>query len=259
MGVIAAVRRRCALVAFAVATLAPGAAMAQPEPDAATRAREMFERGVQHIADGEPAEAVELLRASMELAPRAATAFNLALALRDAGLLLEGLEVADALVEGRYAELDGEREDQARRLRDQLASRLAQLEVQLSGSDRAELLIDAEPRGELARDAPHVVRLTPGEHVLEARVPDGPSVQERIALAAGERTRVLLHVGPRPLAPAAPTAPVDAGSGISTWVWVGLVAVLVAGGVAAFLLLSADDPEPTVDPVYGQFFTLSAL
>lgn len=254
MGVGVARALAALLVLFtATAVQAQGRADDGSEAD---EARRMFEEGVARMAAGEPDRAAELLRASLARMPRPATAFNLALALRDARRPLEGLEVVAALLANEHGALDASRRAQAERLRDDLASDVAHLEVRLGGVDRAALVIDGEPRGDLARDVPARTYLAPGAHTLEARVPDGQHVEETVDLVAGERTRVLLHVGPRPLDVDSPAARRD-GGGIPAWVWIASAIVVVGAGAAVAVLLATDEPEPTVDRVYGQFVTLA--
>jgi len=247
-----------ALVLIAVALPSGRVSAQQTPPDTGSpvvEARRLFEEGMAELQAERPGAAAERFETSLALSPRAATAFNLALALRDAERPREAWRVVDRLLDGAYGVVDDDRRPDVERLRDDLAARLAELEVRLAGAPRARLTIDGDDQGELAEGEARTTMLAPGTHELVAAVEDGPSLEERIELTAGERARVLFNV-------TTGHATVDQdggagdGGGASPWLWVGLGgAVLVAGAVVLAVVL-ASDGQPTVDDVWGRHETL---
>jgi hypothetical protein len=201
--------------------------------------------------------AAELFEASLARSARPATAFNLGLALRDAGRHRDAWSVAERLLDDAYGALDVARRPEVERLRDEVLAGLAALEVLLEGASRARLTIDGTFESDLVEGAPHATALEPGPHDLVAAVTDGPALQQRIDLTAGERARVLLNV-------TSGVATVDsehvggAESGsVTPWLWVGLgAALLAAAAVVLVVALTADASQPTIDDVYGRTETL---
>ena len=132
--------------------VAPPDVAAQPRSADTARARRLFEEAMTSMDDGAYDVAIERFEASLALAPRPATAFNLALALRGAG-----------------------------RIREATAT-LAALRVRVAGPPTLELRIDGE-RVEAQPGAWVEERLDPGEHVVTASAPDHATIEHPIALA----------------------------------------------------------------------------
>ncbi len=224
---------------------------ATDEEGDAEAARALFEEGMRELAAERYDGAAVLFRQSLDRAPRAATAFNLGLALRDANRPREALIVVEALARGDYGGLARERRAEVDRLRAEVEERVATLEVRLAGAERAVLRIDGEDEGVLVENEPLTAHLDPGSHDILAAVTDGPSVEERVDVEAGERTRMVLNV-------TAGTVVVESDEGGGAWPWVllGVGLAAAAGAVVAVVLLSSASGGPTTDPVYGRIETL---
>jgi hypothetical protein len=101
---------------LAASLLVPiGVAQAQPEGDAAARAA--FADGEAAMARGDARAAVDHFRRSLGLSATAAAAYNLAVALGDAGEPAAGVLTLDALLSGRYGGLASDRRAEVERLR----------------------------------------------------------------------------------------------------------------------------------------------
>jgi hypothetical protein len=255
---------RAALIIAALALSAPTSVWAQaPEQEAsgdaasadgdadAEAARTLFDEGMRELAAERYDGAAVLFRQSLERAPRAATAFNLGLALRDAERPREAMIVVQSLERGDYGALAADRHEEVERLREEIAEQVATLEVRLAGAERAVLRIDGEDEGVLVEDDSLTAWLDPGPHDVVAAVTDGPSVEERIDVEAGERTRMVLNV-------TAGTVVVESDEGGSAWPWVllGVGLAAAAGVVVAVILATSASAGPTTDPVYGRIETL---
>lgn len=183
------IRALCtALVSLALAL--PSGSAAQ-EAHAEDGARALFERGVEELAQGRDDEAIASFRASLSLHPVPATAFNLAIALSDAGRAAEAVEVLRALLAGEHGEVEPERLDQVRAQLTATRGELAMLTVRVSGAASAQLLVDGVEQPLDASGVAHVVR-APGEVLLTARREDGARAEQRVTLSAAEDREVAL-------------------------------------------------------------------
>lgn len=159
----------------------PSEASAQPRADTA-RARRLFEEAMTSMDDGAYDVAIERFQASLALAPRPATAFNLALALRGAGRIREAIATLDALLAGEHGPLRDQQRGEADQLRTEATTDLATVRVRVSGPADLELRVDGERvAAEPGAWVEH--RLDPGEHVVTASAPDHATVERPIALA----------------------------------------------------------------------------
>ena len=193
-----------AMLALCVA-LAPSVAGAQqPEPDAGTepdgtesdeetaeRARALFDEALAAIGAGRYDEAVESLRRSLELEPRSATAFNLAVALRGTGDLLAAEEVFRGLLEGRYGELDESRTSQVTALLTEVREQIGLLRIRVSGADDPVLTVDGEP-AEIGAGGTAEVRVNPGERNVLATAPERRPVRRTVEVVRGSEVDVEL-------------------------------------------------------------------
>ena len=162
--------------------VAPPDVAAQPRSADTARARRLFEEAMTSMDDGAYDVAIERFEASLALAPRPATAFNLALALRGAGRIREATATLDALLAGAHGTLRDAQRGEAEQLRTEAATDLATLRVRVAGPPTLELRIDGE-RVEAQPGAWVEERLDPGEHVVTASAPDHATIEHPIALA----------------------------------------------------------------------------
>lgn len=138
---------------------------------------------------GRFAEASQRLLASLELAPRAATAFNLAVALRGTGDVLAASVRFERLLAGEYGKLTASSRQQAERLLTETRAEVAVLTVRIRAQvPGAELRLDGVPvtRTEDAIE----LRVNPGARTLTYVAPDHESLDQKIVLARGEHRAV---------------------------------------------------------------------
>ena len=185
------------------ALLAPANAHADAPPRAAApseahlvRARELFDEAGELIQVGRFADAVKELRASLDLVPRTATAFNLAVALRGTGDAIAAVAFFDKLTSGTYGDLDPARREQVGKLRAEVAAEIATLPILASGSDAIEIRLDGEVVGVVKAGAPTVSSVNPGAHRVVASARDHETVERAVDVVRGSTLTVALVLRP---------------------------------------------------------------
>jgi hypothetical protein len=113
---------------LALFTRGPSSARAQEED-----ARRLFERGSAAVHDGRFADARVDLERSLALEARAATAFNLVVALRGMGQLVDTGPICEGLSAERYGPLSAEQRDEAQALCSDARAGVAHLTVNVTG------------------------------------------------------------------------------------------------------------------------------
>jgi hypothetical protein len=194
--------RVVAPILFAV-LLVPARAHADTPPRAAapseahlTRARELFDEAAASLQVGRFADAVKELRASLDLVPRTATAFNLAVALRGTGDALAALALFDKLAAGDYGELDPARREQVRALRAEVAAEIATLTIVANGADAIEIRVDGEIVASVKSGASTASRVNPGTHRVVASARDHETVDRAVDVLRGSSQTVELTLRP---------------------------------------------------------------
>jgi hypothetical protein len=174
---------------------APSRAPAPSEAHLA-RARELFDEAAASLQVGRFADAVKELRASLDLVPRTATAFNLAVALRGTGDALAALALFDKLAAGDYGDLDPARREQVGALRSGVAAEIATLTVVATGAESIEIRVDGEVVDRVKSGASAVSRVNPGAHRVVASARDHETVDRAVDVARGssEAIEVTLRV-----------------------------------------------------------------
>lgn len=213
--------RRVALVLALAASLSrPTDALAQelaPHDDA----RQAFLEGTEAADEGRWTDAVESFRRAYALSSSSVALFNVGFALRALGRYLEAAQTFDALLAGT---LDDETRAESERLRREVRSRLAHLE--LSGWPEAldlELRVDARPRS--AGQTPSLrLELDPGDHSVSVRSAGYEPWEWAGALAAGESRALQVTLVPMRRPEAARRTSVTS----SPWLWAALGVVLAA-------------------------------
>ncbi len=248
--------RRVALVlALAAAFSRPTDALAQAAdalaqaPDALAQepaphddARRAFLEGTAAADEGRWTDAVESFRRAYALSSSSVALFNVGFALRALGRYLEAAHTFDALLAGT---LDDETRAESERLRREVRSRLAHLE--LSGWPEAldlELRVDARPRP-AGQTLSLRFELDPGDHSVSIRSAGYEPWEWAGALAAGETRQLQVTLLPTRRSEAAPRSTVAS----SPWLWAAIGVVLVAS--AAVIVWRVRDaqqlrPEATV-------------
>ncbi len=241
--------RRLALPVFLLAlALCPARGVAQEQS-----ARELFDAAAEAIGQGRFAEARDLLRQSLAVGPRRATAFNLGVALRGTGEVRDSVVVFDELLRGVYGDLSAERRTQIESLLLEVRADLAHIDVSACGAERVEVRVDGELRATLGPCGQASVEVDPGDHVVRLEAPGAAAIERRVTLAAGQRhtTRETLVVRPTSVASEEGDA--------RLWLWLGLGAGLVAvvAIVVAVMFTLGPPSEPRVtDDVFGEIVAL---
>jgi tetratricopeptide (TPR) repeat protein len=227
------------LLVLAAALALPSSAPAQA-PTPRDDAREAFLEGSAAADEGRWTDAVDSFRRAYTLSASPVALFNVGFALRALGRYLEASRAFDELLAGT---LDDETRAESERLRLEVRSRLAHLD--LSGWPEGldlELRVDARPRP--VGRAPSVrFDLDPGDHSVSVRSAGHEPWEWAGALAAGETRALRVALLPVRLDP--PSSSVWA----EPWLWV-VVGVVVAASaaVAGWAIDDAQQlrPEATV-------------
>lgn len=156
--------------------------LAQADVD---EAKAQFDRGRTALSTGRFAEARDRFRESLELAPRAPTAFNLAIALRGTGEPVEAVSVFEALLAGRYGDLSKNQRTELAQLLEATRQEVAVLELRISGAPSAELRLDGRQIGTLDEGASLRRDVDPGAHVVIATAPRRELAERRIDIPRG--------------------------------------------------------------------------
>jgi hypothetical protein len=173
-----------------------GARAAAPAKADLARARELFDEAAESLRVGRFADAVKSLRASLDLAPRSATAFNLAVALRGTGDAVAALALFDKLAAGDFGELDPTRREQVGKLRAEVAAEIATLTLVASGADAIEIRLDGEVVTVAKSGERFVAKVSPGAHRIVASARDHETVDRAIDLPRGASTEVAVELRP---------------------------------------------------------------
>jgi len=214
--------------------------------------QQTFEAGTAALRAGRFHEARDLLREAHHSARAVGTAFNLAVALRGTGEVVECASLFGRLLEGEFGDLTQAVDGQARALRRECGAASASLSIRVNRS--ADVLVDGESVGLLPPDTARELRLDPGAHVVTAAHRGFVTAQERVELARGGRAEVSLElvaiVMPEllRLSPESPRAsPPHSSVFGKVWFWLSVVGgVLVAGAVT--WAVTSRDPS-VADPV----------
>lgn len=204
-------------------------------------AQALFEEGLSDMKAGRYKIGCALIKKSLDIDPRPGTSFTLAECFSKAGKYASAVELYDryiaaydAMPQDQKADADQRaRADISRSERTRLVSLVSWLTVNLPNATPPTVIVtkDGEP---FARGLFGVATaVDPGPHIFTTRTPEGPLIEQRVDIAAGERKAVTLQVGGSPpptdeVTP--PTEPVqdkpEQHNKLLPWVY-------VAGGVGA--------------------------
>lgn len=235
-------------------------AHAQREPTDAelAEARALYMAGQAAVDSGRWADAVGSFRRSYELSHVAAALFNMAFSLRALGRHTDSRDAFDLLVR-EHPDLDRALMQDARRYRDEMASRVATLVVDgLDAASRYTLGFDGQ---RVVDDGarPFEIDADGGSHSLTVRLEGFQPWLWEGMLDEGERLQIEASLRAIEVAPAFPppggrTEPVDEGGGIATspvfWTILGLVVVGAGVAVGWVLLRDRDELSPNADRVF---------
>lgn len=234
------------LLAFALtSSFAPITSAQAPEPneDVILQARELYSLGSEHARNGDWKRAHVSLKLSFDLVRHWSTAASLGQCELELG------HHADAATHLEYAvnamSFDEEQRQQVEAMLRRARAHVASLDVQVN-LNGATVSVDGKTIGKSPLSMP--VFVSPGEHVVTARLDGRPDASERVVVDAGDRRTLALALGaPVPAnASSKPAAPVRAdvsrddsvaATPPSKWIVVGTGAgltVLAAGAAVVF-------------------------
>jgi hypothetical protein len=242
---------------FLCAALCAGVAVA-PYKVHAQDAQALFDEGLSDMKSGRYKIGCALIKKSLDIDPRPGTEFTLAECFSKAGKFASAVELYDrylaafdAMPADQKTDSDQKaRADISRSERTRLVSLVSWLTVKLPAAAPVGVLVtkDGEPfpRGLFGV----ATAVDPGPHVFTSRTPDGPLIEQRVDIAAGERRTVSLQVPGAAVPPDEVTPPTETEpqpdkserrNPLMPWVYVsgGIGAAgLITGAVAGGILLS---------------------
>lgn len=235
----------CALLVVATAS----SAGAQPNPSSdLAEAQRLFEQANEAADRLEFGDARRLFERSQALAPRAATALNLALVLRSLGALVESERYASDVQTGRFGEPTPALAEAATALLLEVRARIATLEITVLGADRASVQVDGQNAVAVDVDEPMIARVDPGAHRVVVRTATGQSIEREVMLDPGAREPLVFHfdpVGGEIIDPPPPDFEWLA------WTAATLALVGAAIGIVVGVELAPPSVERVEDPVWG--------
>lgn len=207
-------------------------------------ARALFERGTAAIHEGRFADARPDLERSLALDARPATAFNLVIALRGMGRLIDAGTACEALLAGEHGPLEDAQRVEAASICDDARRGVAHLRVRIGGTRPIEVRVDGVTLGDHAPGDEIDRSIDPGAHVVTAVAPGAEPVDRAVELARGASTELELA------APASARREEEGGPDIGLAVGLSLGgAALAAAIVVAVVLATASGPAPGDFPV----------
>lgn len=226
-----------AVRASALALLVPlfaGRVEAQEAASTAARerARTAFVAGTTAIEEGRWTDAITSFDEAYQLTGSPVALFNLGYAYRALGRYVEARDAFDGVL---AADVDASSRAEAQALRDEVAARVAVLE--LRGASTGEVRIDTQS---LDDADPIVLDLDPGPHSASLHAPGFEPWEWVGELAAGSRTVVDVVLVPLPVLQAE-------GGNVAEepWLWIVIGAVVLAGaGVAIWAVDDAQQLRP---------------
>lgn len=224
-----------------VATEAPAEPTSEPAAET-SRARQLFEQGLEAAEEGRWADALPLFEESYALSNELAALYNLGATLRALGRHVESRDALRRLLADPRPIAPELRTEVEAMLADE-ESRVAVLSVEGGDAiDSLSLRLDARPI-ETPSAWPLELSLDPGAHVLEASAEGRVDQRWEGRLASGDRQTVVLDL---------PLVPRGEEVWESPWFWVIVGSVVVGGAVAGAVIAQE---EAQLDP-RGQGFVL---
>jgi hypothetical protein len=160
------------------------------------RARRLFKEAQTALNTGRFAEARDLLQRSLKHAPNAGSAFNLAVALRGTGQVLQAVGKLEKLLQGEYGPLKGPQRREAKVLLREIRAEVAVLHITATGAEEIDIRIDGEHVGTVAEGERIRHRVNPGPRLVTASAPDHHTAEARVELERGGSRQLSLELEP---------------------------------------------------------------
>ncbi len=178
--------RLLAVLTIWVAVIVPGAAQAGKSTET------LFQEGNKALQTGRFHEARDLLKKAHLSAQGVGTAFNLAVALRGTGEVVECHQLFAQLLQGKFGPVRPKVRKQAQMVSGECLQTIAHLEVT---ADQAGMLwVNGVQRGPLVGARPSSLELNPGTHLITIRDQGLLLSETRVELGRGERKEVNLSL-----------------------------------------------------------------
>jgi hypothetical protein len=172
------------------ALLEPRAAVAAPSEAPPNDPQALFEKGKDAMSIGRFAEAERLFQLSLDLAPKASAAFNLAVARRGMGKPKEAHDTLLELLAGRYGPLPDDRRAQTEELAHETERDISTLVVSMKGAPVAEVRIDGARIGEVTDGRELRTPVNPGEHLVTLSAKLRDTTERSVVAGPGKTSRV---------------------------------------------------------------------
>lgn len=169
---------------------------ATPSTEDVVQARARFGMGTLAMDEGRFELAIEHFEASLQLAARPATAFDLAIALRGAGHPTRAVVLLDALLAGTYGVLRGAQLAEVRALRDAAFADVAHVRIRIAVADEVELRMDGLRIEEITPGAWSEHTLDPGRHAITASARGRVTTERVVLLERGAHAELDLELAP---------------------------------------------------------------
>lgn len=160
--------------------------------------RALFEEGTAAIHRGAPRQAIDLLERSLAIRARAATAYNLALALQLDEQLLAANAMCSALLADTYGALAADKRELARARCHAIASSIPRVHIRVDTvgviDGPIDIQVDGETRVSLESGAETEIPVDPGAHVVRASARGAMGETVRATFAAGDRRTMPLRL-----------------------------------------------------------------
>ena len=169
---------------LAVGTVAPPVAAQLSD----ATAQKQFDEGLRLEQEGKWGRALKAFEQAAEIEPSAQVSFHMAKAKEQLGRLTEAL--GDARSAEEAAQKAGARNlAEIEELREWLEARTPQLTIKLGeGTEGATISIG----GKTLEDLSTPIRIDPGSHRIEVKLPDGARFEESVSIGAGEQDEIEL-------------------------------------------------------------------
>jgi hypothetical protein len=168
--------------------------VAAPSTEDQQRATDLFKEGRAAMSAKDYDTACAKFAESQRLLPARGTLLNLAVCRETRGDLAQALEAYDAVI----ADLPpgDERSAFAQDKADALRSRVPALTLELSPDLPSETSVARDGVGLSSSDIGKTMRLDPGEHIIEVRVPGREDRRYHVRLVEGDDKKLVLEAGP---------------------------------------------------------------
>ncbi len=192
------VRRGILLILLVISSVVLGAPPAAAAGDEKRErdARVLFERAVRSLREGQFAEARDLLNQSLVLEERPATAFNLGVAYRGTGESLRAIDVLRDLLAERHGKLEAGQRREVSALIREIEREVANVVITAQGADAIQIRIDGRHVGDLTSGETKSFRADGGDRLISASAVDHVTVEKRVRLPRGKRTKASFTLYP---------------------------------------------------------------